>query len=60
MVKVSPGFISVADASFKIDAKLLNIGRASAAKIVIEVKRQFPDQSTVNYSTGYYFSAKIC
>lgn len=47
MVKVSPGFVSVADASFKVDAKFLNIGKALNEKIVVEVKRQFPDQSTV-------------
>jgi hypothetical protein len=47
MVKVSPGFVSIADASFKVDAKFLNLGKASSAKIVVEVKRQFPDQSTV-------------
>lgn len=45
MVKVSPGFVSIADASFKIDAKFLNIGKAPSAKIVVEIKRQFPDQS---------------
>jgi flagellar hook assembly protein FlgD len=47
MVKVSPGFVSVADASFKVDAKFLNIGKAPKTKIVVEVKRQFPDQSEV-------------
>ncbi|HEU4633451.1 MAG TPA: C25 family cysteine peptidase, partial [Flavisolibacter sp.] len=44
MVKVSPGFVSVADASFRLDAKFLNIGRAGE-NIVVEVKRQLPDQS---------------
>src|SRR5215203_196443 len=47
MVRVSPGFISVADASFKIEAKVLSLGKSPAADIVVEVKRQFPDQSTL-------------
>jgi flagellar hook assembly protein FlgD len=45
MVKVSPGFISVADASFNIDGKYLNLGKAPQATIVIEVKRRFPNQT---------------
>lgn len=45
MVKTSPGFISVADESFSVSAKIFNLGKASNDKIVVEVKRQFPDQS---------------
>lgn len=47
MVKVSPGFVSVADASFKIDAKILNMGKAISGTVVVEVKRKYPDQSVV-------------
>lgn len=46
MVKVSPGFVSVADASFRVDARFLNLGKAPNKNIVIEIKRQYPDQST--------------
>lgn len=45
MVKITPGFVSVADASFKVDIKALNIGKAVKDNIIIEIKRQFPDQS---------------
>ncbi|HEU4470606.1 MAG TPA: C25 family cysteine peptidase [Flavisolibacter sp.] len=47
MVKVSPGFISVADNSFRIDANIMNIGKAPDSSVVVEVKRQYPNQSTV-------------
>lgn len=47
MVKVSPAFVSVADKSFKVNAQFLNIGRAPDSTIVLEVKRQLPDQSIV-------------
>jgi hypothetical protein len=46
MVRVTPGFISVADASFKVDARFLNIGRAPLNRMVVEVKREYPNGST--------------
>lgn len=48
LVKVSPSFISIAEANFKVDAKMLNIGRAINRNIAVEVKRQFPDGSVVS------------
>jgi len=45
MVKVSPSFISVADASFKLDARFVNLGKAPDKDIVVEVRREFPDQT---------------
>ena len=45
MVKVVPGFVSVADESFKVNASFLNIGKATNKNIVVEVKRQLPDLS---------------
>jgi len=45
MVKVSPGFISVADNNFNVTATLKNIGRATNDSVVIEMKRVFPDLS---------------
>ena len=47
MVKVSPAFVSIADASFKVDAQFLNIGKSPDSTIVLEIKHQLPDQSIV-------------
>ena len=44
MVKISPSFVSVADATFKVDAQFLNIGKSPDSTIVIEVKRLLPGQ----------------
>jgi hypothetical protein len=46
LVKLNPAYISVAERAFKVDAQFYNIGKAVSNKIVIEIKRQFPDQST--------------
>ncbi|MDZ4794884.1 MAG: C25 family cysteine peptidase [Bacteroidota bacterium] len=46
LVKVSPAFISVAETQFKVDAKLMNIGKAPKREIVVEMKRTFPDLTT--------------
>jgi hypothetical protein len=45
MLKVSPSFISIAEPSFKVDVKMMNIGRATNRNIVVEIKRRFPDQT---------------
>ena len=45
LVTVSPGFISVAENSFKVKAKLINMGKAIDRNIVVETKRTFPDNS---------------
>lgn len=47
MVKVSPQFISVAADHFTIKAAVLNLGEAINRNVVIEVKRTYPDLSTV-------------
>ncbi len=44
-VKVTPTFVSVADASFEVEAKVFNIGRAINDSIVVRVERQMPDGS---------------
>ncbi|MFL5741801.1 MAG: C25 family cysteine peptidase [Flavisolibacter sp.] len=44
-VRIIPGFVSVADSAFKIDVKVLNLGKAPDSSIVLEVKRVFPDNS---------------
>lgn len=46
LVKITPGFISVAERSFKVNAQFYNIGKAESKNIVIEIKRQFPDQTS--------------
>ncbi|MER3471760.1 MAG: hypothetical protein C4330_10670 [Chitinophagaceae bacterium] len=45
MVKVSPSFISVADANFTVNATYLNIGKAINHTIVAEITHQHPDGS---------------
>lgn len=46
MVKIMPGFISVADEKFKVEVEVENLGKAVNTNIVVEVKRQYPDEST--------------
>jgi hypothetical protein len=46
LVKVTPQFISVAETHFKVDAKFMNLGKALSKKIVVELKRTFPDLTT--------------
>lgn len=43
---ISPNFVSVADQSFKINAKFLNLGKAISQKIVVEVKREYPNRTS--------------
>ncbi len=46
LLKITPQFISVAETSFKVDAKFMNLGKAPDKSIVIEAKRIFPDLTT--------------
>jgi hypothetical protein len=46
LVKIIPSFVSVAETHFKVDAKFMNLGKAPAKKIVVELKRTFPDLTT--------------
>ncbi|HUR67503.1 MAG TPA: C25 family cysteine peptidase [Chitinophagaceae bacterium] len=46
LVEINPSFISVAENSFKIKAKFINLGKAINKPIVIELKRTYPDLST--------------
>jgi hypothetical protein len=45
-LKVSPSFISVAETSFKVDATMFNLSKAIDRKIVVELKRTYPDLTT--------------
>lgn len=47
MVKISPSIISVADNSFDINVKILNIGKAVNDSIRISVTRKLPNDSLV-------------
>jgi hypothetical protein len=46
LVKISPSFVSVDETSFKLDAQMLNMGKAVDSNIVIEVKRTYPNGLT--------------
>ncbi len=46
LVKVNPEFISVAENSFRVDAKFMNLGKAVSDSITIEVKRTYPNNTT--------------
>jgi hypothetical protein len=45
MVKLSPSFISIAETSFKVDARYINMGRAINKEISVEIKRLLPGAS---------------
>lgn len=47
-VKLTPSFISLAETSFNLKIKLVNLGRADSDSIRFEVKRYYPDGSTVD------------
>ncbi|MBO9634213.1 MAG: hypothetical protein J7578_13940 [Chitinophagaceae bacterium] len=49
-ILVTPSFISIAESSFKLKVKMVNIGRALKDSIVVEVRRQLPDNT---YQTLY-------
>ena len=53
-ITVSPTFISVAEASFALKVKVINIGKSVSDSITLEVKRQYPDGTT-----GVIFRSKI-
>jgi hypothetical protein len=43
MARIIPGFVSVADKSFRVSAKFINLGRAINKPVGVEIKREFPD-----------------
>ncbi len=45
LIKVSPSVITVADGSFNVDVKMLNIGKAINDSIRVIVKRKLPNDS---------------
>ena len=45
LIKISPSIISVADASFNLDVKMQNIGKATNDSIWVSVKRKLPNDT---------------
>lgn len=43
MVKITPSFISIAEDSFNVNITMKNIGKAVSNNIVVQVKRQYPN-----------------
>lgn len=46
LVKITPGFVSLAETSFLVDLAYVNIGKAVKDSITIEIKRTYPDLTT--------------
>ncbi|HEY2720310.1 MAG TPA: C25 family cysteine peptidase, partial [Chitinophagaceae bacterium] len=46
LVKISPSIVSVAQSSFHLDAKMMNLGMAVDSNIVVEIKRTYPNNVT--------------
>lgn len=45
MVSVNPAIISSSDANFTMKVKIANLGKAVNKKVIVELKRTFPNQS---------------
>jgi hypothetical protein len=45
-VKINPAFISIAEESFQVKARIVNIGRAYDDSVTVDVRRQYPDGSS--------------
>jgi hypothetical protein len=46
LVTLNPSFISVAETSFKVKVKLMNLGKSLTDSITVQIKRQLPDGTT--------------
>jgi hypothetical protein len=47
LLKISPSFISVAETSFTVNAKFLNIGKATSDSLSLDIKRILPNGTIV-------------
>ncbi len=54
LIKLNPSFISIAEDSFQVKIKMVNIGKAIPDSVMVEVKQTYPD-----FSTGIIFKSKI-
>jgi len=46
LIKINPNFISIAEDSFLLKVKVVNIGKAISDSVKLEVRRQYPDGSS--------------
>lgn len=51
-ITVNPTFISIAENTFKLKVKMMNIGKAINDSIVVEIKQVYPDGSSGNIFRG--------
>lgn len=54
LIKISPLFISLAEKSFKLKIKTMNLGKAVGDSVTLEIKQQYP-----NGTTGVVYRQKI-
>lgn len=47
-ITINPTFISIAEKTFKLKVKFLNIGKASNDSLVVEIKQIYPDGTSSN------------
>ena len=52
LITINPAFISIAENTFKLKVKMMNIGKVSTDSIVVEIKHTFPDGSSENIFRG--------
>jgi hypothetical protein len=62
-VVINPQFISIAENKFTVNMKLYNLGKAINDSIVVEIKRQYPDNSIVTLARkkikGIYYADSL-
>jgi len=46
LARVIPGFVSVADKTFRVSAKFMNLGRAIGKDVKVRINRTYPDGTT--------------
>jgi hypothetical protein len=45
-VKINPAFISIAEESFQVSMRIVNIGKSYDDSVTVDIKRQYPDGSS--------------
>ena len=46
LLNIVPNFISIAESNFTVDAKMMNLGKAINQKVIVELKRTYPNLTT--------------
>jgi hypothetical protein len=54
LIKITPAFISLAEKNYEVKVKVMNLGKAVADSVLLEIKQQYP-----NGTTGILYSHKI-